>query len=817
MAFLLGAVAVGAEIRGRVVESGAERSDGFRVDVVVTDRQGSWRRHAVTDEQGGFALSVGQLGPHRVAVYGPRGEWTAFREVEVSADADLWVTVSERGEHWLVERQPLVDVVPGLPAAGLGAGSAARDLARGRDLAGAVLLAPGVGPAGVPSVGPSLLGGDPAAVRFFLDGFRLNDPLTGAPPWSLPLSLFGAVVPYQAVGWGELGEGGPDLGLFSRRPAGFVLDGAIVGGGLAPAGEAQGLERPRGWSGSAALELSVGGVSAGGRLRGSLALAPGREPWTGDLASPVSPRAARLRRLPVLGRIDAEAGGWSLTASALADFERTRLLRAEPVLGADDPASRRQDLGLLGLRARRPLGASPSALDLALGLVGSRLGRGAVDGTEARAAGLRVTAQAGLTGGFDLGGPHTARLGLGAGLAAGERGTVWPSARAGAPVLSATARAVSPFFVLDDVYRPHPKLDLEWGGRLEKAFYRNERTFTPGVSEDGSFSTGLFFGPRLRVVVRPFGPGSALFATAARQARELPLFPLLEASRPPADVPALAEDFLSLGGRVSLGAFELEVAALGRRLVSALEDWYSPATGRLELHEPRDLRRVYRAVVASLGFSSGGFALRGSFVRSSLHGTFDGAVDAATGQLRPGTTGLWDTDPARINHQGPLSAHRPWGARLFAAHDFGLGRRGRLHLMAAGRLDAGTPRSARARSRESGPGQLLVVERGSLGRTGWVSSVDAGARFTFAPGGAGWGRLGVGLFLFNLGQHRPVVARDPIFSSALVAPVAQARGQAGLAAAVAPDGTPVTARPTFGNPAAWAEPLRLDLVLSWQL
>jgi hypothetical protein len=74
-------------------------------------------------------------------------------------------------------------------------------------------------------------------------------------------------------------------------------------------------------------------------------------------------------------------------------------------------------------------------------------------------------------------------------------------------------------------------------------------------------------------------------------------------------------------------------------------------------------------------------------------------------------------------------------------------------------------------------------------------------------------RLWLALEGFNLTQHRPVVARDPVFSDAAVAGIPGGRGVTGLGEVRDAAGAPVAQSPTFGRAVAYAEPLLVRLMV----
>jgi hypothetical protein len=75
----------------------------------------------------------------------------------------------------------------------------------------------------------------------------------------------------------------------------------------------------------------------------------------------------------------------------------------------------------------------------------------------------------------------------------------------------------------------------------------------------------------------------------------------------------------------------------------------------------------------------------------------------------------------------------------------------------------------------------------------------------------GGARVSFTLEGFNLTNHRPVVARDQVYTDLALAPQEGASGRAALAGVVDADGNPAPARSGYGNPIAWADPLLVRL------
>ena len=155
------------------------------------------------------------------------------------------------------------------------------------------------------------------------------------------------------------------------------------------------------------------------------------------------------------------------------------------------------------------------------------------------------------------------------------------------------------------------------------------------------------------------------------------------------------------------------------------------------------------------------------------------------------------TGPGRCPTTGPTACARC--SRLACRW-----ARSALHGVLRARLDAGSPRAATARSAASGPGVCLLVERGSLGRTSPLSALDAGVRIRARLGRR---RLWLALEGFGLTQHRPVVARDAVFTDAVVAPTAGGRVSSASRGARSSGGPGRSKRRALAAPIAYAEPL----------
>jgi hypothetical protein len=786
------------EIEGRVTDGNGRPLPG--ADIVITDADGRGRRAAIADAGGRFVVLLSDGGWWTVTVYTERGARVASVRIEVPGGSKVWLEARDGGADMRATALASAGVIPGVWPS-----SPARD----RDLRTGLAALPGAALPATPVDGPVLLGTDPAEAPLRLDGFVLNDPVSGRAPWELPASLFAAAVPSFGLGEAALRESGQaGVDLQSRR-AERRLEGELgLGAGLtAPAGEAQGTERPQGWSPDTVVEGAVGAVQTGGRLRGHLALAPGWTAWEADPESTLVMRGRRARTFPVLGRADAEAGGWELGLLGLGSVDRWSSGRAARILPAGEATARARDLLLLGGTARRPARTGPGELVLQAGLLSSSDRAQRPADPESRTTGRRATFSARASSEGTLYGWHQFGFGTGADLAWGRRPSREPGRQAGVVLAGTRASSRTPWVAFDERYRPRPLLEVGLGIRLEKSFFsaRAQREGAAAVERD--LETGFLIAPRLSVCLLPAAGSVCL--TGGRFGAALPLYPLLDTTAAPrAAVGAPAEDTALLAARGNLGPAALALFGLHRQTAHVIEDRFSPADGTLELHEPRGARRRLQALGATALVQGARTRAGAGLVLARLTGNQVGYLDASSGQLRPAATAAWDTLDSSVNSEGPLPFDRPTSARVMVEHRRPLGGF-ELRLIAQGRWDAGTPLSALGRSPVSGIGQVFLVQRGSLGRTAGTASLDLLISASRPLGGM---RLELTLEGFNVTNNRPVMARDQVYTDLAVAPLPGAAGRAALGQLM--DGeNPVAGRPTFGNPVTWAEPLLVRLRL----
>jgi hypothetical protein len=788
------------EVEGRVTDrAGRPVPDA---DVVISDLAGRLRRADVTDADGRFRLRVHERGTRLVSIYTERGARVSRVTLEPIPGARLWLEAADGGAQTRVVSSAAANAALGpLPAAASGP-----PMARGRDLRGALLALPGTAGPAAPLDGPALLGSEPAETAVRLDGFLLNDPVDGRAPWTLPVGLFAGVTP--ALGLGPAGlrpSGTGEVALLSPRPERRLQAALAVSAGLAAAaGEAQGAERPSGRSGAAASLASLGVVREGGGLRGQLALAPGQGPYEADPESVSAMRGRRPLAVPWLARGEGDGGAWNVAALGVGSFERWAHGRAARIAAPRDPRSARRDFWLLGATARRGAARGPGELVLESSLLRSSRETRFQGDAPAPTTATRWSLAARVSTDGRLLGWHLLTMAAGLDRAAARRVGSEPSRQAGLSIASARASSLSPWVAFDEHYRPLAGIELELGLRLEKSQFQAhaEPEMQPAV--DRSFGSGLLIAPRAQACHHLEGGSSRLCLLAGRFGAGLPLAPLLDATgAPPGSVDAPAEDAALALGELRWGPVGLSLLAYHRRTAVVIEDRFSPINGRIELHQPASARRRLQAAVASVSVQGTRTRAGAALLASRLEGNQAGFVDGGTGQLRPAATGAWDTSSWAVNASGPLPGHRPWSARVLLEHQRPLGAY-QIEASLLGRWDAGRPRSALGRSPESGPGQVFLVQRGSLGETSGVGGLDLLLRLSRPLAG---GRVWLALEAYNLTNHRPVVARDPLYTDAAVAAPEGARGRAALAGILDGEGNPVPARPAFDSPVAWAEPL----------
>jgi hypothetical protein len=789
-------------------------------DVVVTRPDGSGRLTAITDASGWFALALPDLGPVRVLVVTSRGKRSIVTRVDPVAGHHVQLILQEGQREGQSEGQAevasgaaveqaieqgtaplrIVQTARAFAQPTVAAIDEGLALARDRDLAGVLATLPGTAPPAAPAGGPVIAGRALAEIPVTFEGFLLNDPIDGAAPAELPHALLGAVTI----------DRGPDLSVSLLAPRaqrnGMRLAGTAA---LATAARgADGLSRPAGATGGWSAEAGATAVRSDGRARAVVALAPGRSVWQADPESATAPRGRRRLSAPVLAWGSADLGGWRLDGGGLGTFMRTARGRTGRLLLPDAPGDEDRATWLLGTTARRQL--APGNNDLALRVGYLHAGRtsesAALQPLEQTGTRLTLAAAARVSGRFGVW--HSLGLATGVDFERGDRRGDAPSRQPGAVLAGADAHATLPWVDLDERLLPTRSLEIQLGLRVGGGFFAGHTRQLDRADLDRSFSTNLLLAPRARLQWRPRQLDLAFFAAAGRRGVALPLDAVMGgAAGPRGDLPAPAEDALALGAFWQGDQVNLGLRAEARRSAAVIEDRFSPTSGQLELFSPAGAERRTRALMAEAELQlSSGLRAGASALIARQEGNHVGFIDEATGQLRPAGTGAFDGGDVEANRSGPLPFDRPYGLRGFLSGALPVGAlpgvvaRGILR----GRLDAGTPRAATGRSAASGPGQVFLVERGSLGRTSPISSIDAA--ITVARN-VGPRRLWLAIEAFNLTQHRPVVARDAAFTDAVIASAPAGRGLAGLSRLTDAQGSPVAQAAGFGRAVAYAEPL----------
>jgi hypothetical protein len=800
----------GTEIAGLVEDATSRPIEG--ADVIITRPDGSGRQSAITDFTGAFALGVFDPGPLQVLVITGRGARATtlalqptpgtrvvLHVCEGAPDAGLDATLTVVGIGQGAARPTVIPVASG--ADGLG-------LSRDRDLAGALVRLPGVAPATAPAGGPVVAGLPVAEIPVTFEGFMLNDPVDGAAPVDLPVALFGAATLDR--------DFAPAIALFAPRPQSGGAHLAVGGAMITGARGADGSARPRGATSAWSAEAGAAGQTSGGAARGTLVIAPARAGWDADPESVLAPRGRRRLVVPVLGWGAAEAGGWQISGGGLGNLSATQRGRAARLALPDEPTDSDRSWWLLGATARRQL--APGSNDLALQVGYLRASRSdesaALPAIDQQGSRLTLGAAARVAGRWGVW--HALALSMGLDLERANRGGGAPSRQPGAIFSGADAHATLPWVDLSERLVPAPSFQIELAARLGVGAFTGRSGFVGLADQSRSFKSKLAFAPRVRLSWRPFAVGAAdlvLFAAGGRRTGVLPLDALMGAAAGPRLELALpAEDALSAGAAWQHRGITLGLRGQAGRSSNIVEDRFSIASGQLELFAPPGAERRFRALIADADVQLTALRFGLSAVLARHEGNHVGFIDEASGRSLPAGTGAFDSPDTEANRSGPLPFDRPYGLRGFvaatvpAAWTGGFAVRGALR----GRIDAGTPRAATARSATSGTGQVFLVERGSLGRTSAPTSVDAAVSVERALGGR---RLWLALEGFNLTQHRPVVARDPVFTDAVAAGVPGGRGVTGLGQVRDASGAAVAQAPTFARAVAYAEPLLVRLLV----
>ncbi len=798
-------------------------------DVIATRWPTGDRVAEACDAQGRFHLAALGPGLHHLVVYRRAGAAVSAQVIEVRAGVRLHVVV--RGDHVSAP----VELAP-LASGGLAPVSLWPDgvPVRVRDLSGLIALLPGGGRIYGGPGGAALLGAGPGELRVTLDGFEIADPINGSAPLDLPLALFedgggGSEISAAAGPATEAGLAGANLRLAPRtgtrpRQAQATLLGAAGAQGRLGATRGQGGSSGDWPSPSGSAELFGASTLWDGRVRVTVAAAPGRDSRVfrrapADSAGSTSPIEAEARghqaSVPVLARAELRHQAWRFDALGLAALsvdERAALPRIA-TLGDGDSAERARG----GLFARAALSGANLTFTAPVGIyaTASRLlsrtsGRSGVARAEAA---RRLQFAPGLAGHYELLGRHQGGIVLDLRLARGERDGVVPVRFKEGAASRADARVRSMALGLQDRWSPRHWIDVDLGVRLE-GFTATGRTDHPAATGENDLTAGPLVAPRLALRIVHPGSGSGAVAAAGRYAWPLPLAPLL--ASPGIRSRSLAvphEDVILAGVEGRLPGLALAATALQRTTGAAIEDLIGRGTGVPAFENPDGLRRTYRALILQAALRHRRVAVGAAYTLSALEGNFTGFAEPELGLLAPATTGQFDSVAAGVNRDGPLPLDRRHGLRAFGRARFRVGRN-EIDAAVAARADSGTPLSALGADVQTGPGQSYVIRRGSLGRTPWITTADARVRLRRVLGST---RVGVALEVFNIGNERPVTARDEIFTPDVVSPRPGAAGASALEASSGAGGLPPERSPTFGRAIDFADPLLVRLGLSIEM
>ncbi|HEY0709740.1 MAG TPA: hypothetical protein VGG33_23205, partial [Polyangia bacterium] len=519
---------------------------------------------------------------------------------------------------------------------------------------------------------------------------------------------------------------------------------------------------------------------------------------------PHSPRAARGRKQqvwPALAWGEAERAGWHFRGGALLIANARRYGRGGHVLTPDDPVDDRDHTRralLLAAAAERPFGRG-DLVTLSVGMLKS-------DRSETLAGfsthdfdglGAGVTAAVQLAG--TLAGEHRTSLSAGLDFATGARTGRFASRQPGLLLGSASAESFRPVVTIGERYTPSLHLEVEASLQMAYASLSGSSEGEPGTAKlSRSFGTGILFAPHARATVRPLVGARtlALHLVAQRTPAKLTLTPLMDATNGPRSTLALpAHDALALATELTSARWRFGLLGQVRRDVNVVEDRFAPATGQPELFAPSGAQRDLRSVTVDGEVRFSSVRVGAAAVWARLFGNHSGAIDEATGRLRPWSTPAFDGADVESNRTGRLPYDRPYGLRGYVVGRLVAGSGWSFSGLLRGQLDAGTPLSATGRSAASGDGQVFLVPRGTVGRTRTHTSFDLALKAARKLGAReGW----LAFEVFGLAWRRPVTVRDPRFTDAIATPV--------NASALDPG-------PGYGRALAYAEPLCLKLRL----
>jgi hypothetical protein len=799
-----------AEVRGRIEDEAGKPVRG--VDVVVTRRDGSARRAAVSDEAGRFSLATGDAGPLTVLVVSGRGARVARIEIDVVPGATTWLRVRDEA----AARTISVTSAPSasFPTRTIGSDSSADSrsapgveaaaemsgrlpaLSRQRDVGGALAALPEVGPSTAPAGNATLAGLPLAEVPMTFEGFSLSDPVDGDVPAELALDVVGAMVV----------DVGPVPSITLRAPR-AMRNHTAGSGALAVTAGARGaddLSRPRGATGG--WELALRGDRVGRRGRLTMAAAFHQQVWEADPASVRAPRGRKQGTVPALLWGETAFWGWRFRGGLLGELTTRTYGRGAHVLASGDPVDEdvhRRNWGLVGLNVERAIGRGDT-LGFSLGVLQTNRDEtlAGFPANETDATGGSAAATVDIRG--SLAGEHRLISAVGLDVTSGERSGLFSSRQPSLLLTAASARAFRPFVTVSERYSPSLHLEFEAAVTLALASMSGKSTPEGAGAAvlERSLRSGILVVPRARVSVRPLVGARALglHVFAGRTPSKLPLAPLMNATNAARATLALpAQDAVAVAADLTTERLRLGVLAQARRDANVVEDRFAPATGQSELFAASSAERNFRAL--SVHGETGGSAVQfgTAAVWARLSGNHSGAIDEATGQLRPWSTPAFDGADVEVNRSGRLPYDRPYGVRAYVT-----GRVGRpgweLSGLFRGQVDAGTPLSATGRSAASGDGQVFLVPRGSVDRTSHHTSFDVALKFTRRFGTQADSNVWVAFEGFGLAWRRPVTVRDARFTDEVLTPAAAAGREPA---------------PGYGRALAYAEPLCLRLRLGF--
>jgi hypothetical protein len=274
-------------------------------------------------------------------------------------------------------------------------------------------------------------------------------------------------------------------------------------------------------------------------------------------------------------------------------------------------------------------------------------------------------------------------------------------------------------------------------------------------------------------------------------------------------------DEVVVGGQYEV-VRDLVVGATGiyRWLGRAIEDVYDPNDpgGRRIIGNPpvtgdssEAPERIYKAIQLS---AKKRFARRwffsGSYTLSSLRGNYIGMYNADVDQRSPNMTVPYDKAGIMVNHKGPLPNDRPHLIRAdgYYTHPFSRASlTGGLSFLGY----SGQPLSALGSFKDKGDGGAYLEQRGSAGRTPFVTRFDLHLGYRRSlPGNMS---AAVYLDIFNLFNQRAVLTRDQFYTYDKVEP--QPGAKAGDATTTLRDGSvvPVSKNASYLMPTSYQAPI----------